>query len=119
MHNQSQIKNKMTNKIVLKLRNNEEDEMIKQKKEMEEKIKMELRKKRDEDIKNGIRSAKNIDIEEEYRQLMSLERMTAEKLRLIDDQSNYNPIRDEYLNEIYHKYGSGLINMILNRKGRR
>jgi len=85
---------------------------------MEERIKMELRRKRDQDIINGLINAKNIDIEEEYRKLMSLERITAQKLKLIDDEANYNPIMDEYLDEIYHKYGSGLVNMIFGRKER-
>ena len=104
------------NKKMLAL--DEQDRIEKEKKEKEERIKLELRRKRNEDIMNGVKGADNRDIEEEYSKLMSLERLTSEKLKLIDDEANYNPILDEYFDEIYNKYGSGLINLVSNRKKR-
>ena len=96
----------------------EQERIEKQRKEREEKIKRELRRKRDEDVVNGIKGAKNRDIEEEYLKLKSLGAITEEKLRMIDDEVNQNPIMDEYLDEMYNKYGNGLVNLMINRKKR-
>ena len=96
----------------------ERQRIEREKKEEENRIKRMLARKRDEDIRNGIRNAKTRDIEEEYQRMRPLERITREKLRLIDDETNHNPLMDEYIDEIYNKRGYDLLTLIINRKNR-
>ena len=104
------------NKAILleeKLEKIEED-----KKAEENKIKLQLARKRAEAIANNVKGARKIDIEEEYLKLRPLERLTQEKIKMIDDESNYNPIMEQYLDEIHNEHGGGLIDRIISRKNR-
>ncbi len=50
--------------------------------------------------------------------LMS-KKLAQEKLNMNEDEHNYNPLMDEYFDEIHNKHGSGLIDGILAMKKRR